>query len=487
MRSRILIGLLLGAAGGFAGWFLQEHLIQYQARVIDGVCTAVPLDSHQFTILAICTGGIIGMFLGAMDGIAESNAYRLRMGIITGLLAGFFAGGLGLNLGGHLYIAMGGTMSKPEHANLFTFFQQMAARSAGMTLLGIGVGFGSSVSSLAKDRIRNGIIGGLLGGLLGGFLFDILPSAIAPLTGVAGDTGCHDAGATSRAVGFISIGAFTGFFIGLVQELLKEAWVKVLAGRNEGKDYILTRPINIIGRDEKCDVPLYGDMTVAAQHAAIRAEGRRHVLVDAGTQIGSSVNGQAVAPKGEQLLRDGDMIQIGNHRILFREKATASRSAAVLDSPKSASPASAVPMPSHLCPYCGAVKDAQGGCRCSIAGGAATASPLSNSAPFAAPASFPAAVPAQIVCVSGPYAGQGFPLGGQNISVGRDDGNTIVLKADVTVSRNHGRIVLENGRLTVYDNGSSNGTFVNGVRISGSAAVVPGDVVQFGASGFRVE
>ena len=50
---------------------------------------------------------------------------------------------------------------------------------------------------------------------------------------------------------------------------LKQAWVKVLAGKNEGKDFILSRPMNILGRDERCDVPLYGDMNVAPQQKTV--------------------------------------------------------------------------------------------------------------------------------------------------------------------------------------------------------------------------
>ena len=257
----------------------------------------------------------------------------------------------------------------------------MVARSVGLTLLGVAVGFGSSISSMSVPRMRNGAIGGLLGGLVGGFLFDILPSIVAPVTAVVGDVGCHDAGAASRAVGFTAIGAFTGFFVGLVQELLKDAWVKVLAGRNEGKDFILGKPMNILGRDEKCDVPLYGDTNVGVQHAAIRADGYRHVVIDGKTPVGTLVNGVQVASGAEQLLRDGDMIQIGSHRILFREKATASKYVQKsYDDPKSKSPASSVPMPSHLCPYCGAPKDVNGRCLCNIDSGIGLGTPMGSTA-----------------------------------------------------------------------------------------------------------
>jgi pSer/pThr/pTyr-binding forkhead associated (FHA) protein len=57
---------------------------------------------------------------------------------------------------------------------------------------------------------------------------------------------------------------------------------------------------------------------------------------------------------------------------------------------------------------------------------------------------------------------------------------------DNTVSRRHAQIAEEGGQHVLYDNGSSNGTFVNNVRVS-VQALAPGDVVQFGASKFRYE
>jgi pSer/pThr/pTyr-binding forkhead associated (FHA) protein len=495
----------MGTLGGFIGWLLQETLIHYQARMVDGVCTALPITTEQQVILALCTGGIIGLFLGSVDGIVEANAYKLRNGIIVGLVAGFFVGGIGLNLGGYLYGALGGTNTVPAHASVFSFIQQMVARSVGLTLLGVAVGFGSSISSMSLPRMRNGAIGGLLGGLVGGFLFDILPNIVVPVTAVVGDVGCHEVAGPSRAVGFIAIGAFTGFFVGLVQELLKDAWVKVLAGRNEGKDFILGKPMNILGRDEKCDVPLYGDTSVGVQHAAIRADGYRHVIIDGKTPAGTMVNGQHVPSGAEQLLRDGDMIQIGSYRILFREKATASKYIQKsYDEPKSKSPASSVSMPSHLCPYCGAPKDVNGRCLCNIDAGAGIGLPLGGIAAspgtgptYGAPSgvgSLPAyaapgvgALPVRMIALGGTYSGQGFVLGGPNMTVGRDENCDISLSADATVSRSHARLVPEPGGMVVYDNSSSNGTYVNGLRVTAPITVVSGDIVQFGSSKFKLE
>ena len=93
----------------------------------------------------------------------------------------------------------------------------------------------------------------------------------------------------------------------------------------------------------------------------------------------------------------------------------------------------------------------------------------------------------QLVGAEGPYAGQVFALPAANSTVGRETTSDIVLSADTTISRTHARLVNEGGNFVVYDNGSSNGTFVNGMRLSSPVVLAPGDIVQFGGSKFRFE
>ncbi|HEY7908672.1 MAG TPA: FHA domain-containing protein, partial [Thermomicrobiales bacterium] len=74
---------------------------------------------------------------------------------------------------------------------------------------------------------------------------------------------------------------------------------------------------------------------------------------------------------------------------------------------------------------------------------------------------------------------QVVPLGNEPITVGRADGNAIVVK-DEWVSRKHLEIVLGNdGRYYARDLGSANGLIVNG-RPEQVAALKPGDLIQLG-------
>jgi EAL domain-containing protein (putative c-di-GMP-specific phosphodiesterase class I) len=55
-----------------------------------------------------------------------------------------------------------------------------------------------------------------------------------------------------------------------------------------------------------------------------------------------------------------------------------------------------------------------------------------------------------------------------------------------TVSSAHAEIVEDGAGLVLHDLGSTNGTYVNGERISGPRELLPDDLVQFGAMPFRV-
>lgn len=73
-----------------------------------------------------------------------------------------------------------------------------------------------------------------------------------------------------------------------------------------------------------------------------------------------------------------------------------------------------------------------------------------------------------------------YPLAEGETSVGRE--NADILLVVPTVSRSHAKLAVEDGRCTVVDEGSANGTFVNGERIETGQAVPlsPGDQVIFG-------
>ncbi len=77
------------------------------------------------------------------------------------------------------------------------------------------------------------------------------------------------------------------------------------------------------------------------------------------------------------------------------------------------------------------------------------------------------------------------PIGGGPFTIGRCSDVDFCIP-DETVSSVHAELVVHNDALIINDLGSTNGTYVNAARITGSAEVRPGDLIQFADVPFRV-
>jgi len=85
----------------------------------------------------------------------------------------------------------------------------------------------------------------------------------------------------------------------------------------------------------------------------------------------------------------------------------------------------------------------------------------------------------QLVMEKGPRPGQVFELPRSTVSIGRDPGNQVIIK-DSQVSRQHARITPQGGLMVVEDLGSTNGTRVNGLRITGPHTLAHRDEISLG-------
>ena len=131
----------------------------------------------------------------------------------------------------------------------------------------------------------------------------------------------------------------------------------------------------------------------------------------------------------------------------------------------------ATPVDPTICPFCGQKKDASGACSCSVIGTAAPAVPASSGP--------------RLVAIQGPRMGEVYDLQG-TLTIGREESNTVAFPDDSTVSRRHARIASDAGQFTIYDEGSSNGTFVNGVKVE-EQVLHSGDEIQIGTTRLRFE
>lgn len=75
--------------------------------------------------------------------------------------------------------------------------------------------------------------------------------------------------------------------------------------------------------------------------------------------------------------------------------------------------------------------------------------------------------------------------GSHAYSIGRAPGSMLRLN-HFSVSRTHAQLRATGDGWKLRDLGSSNGTWVNGSRVTGSVRVRPGDVVRFGQIGFKL-
>ena len=83
--------------------------------------------------------------------------------------------------------------------------------------------------------------------------------------------------------------------------------------------------------------------------------------------------------------------------------------------------------------------------------------------------------------------GETFSLGAQPLTVGRGNNNDVPLPEDEYASSRHARFEPRRDGVWVEDIGSTNGTFVNGIRLTRERKLTPGDIVRVGETDLRFE
>lgn len=106
------------------------------------------------------------------------------------------------------------------------------------------------------------------------------------------------------------------------------ASIVIVSGKYEGDYYPLGRRTNVIGRGESCPIQILDDQ-ISRKHLQIRFDrnDERYHLLDMRSANGVSVNGNRI--QGEIILGDGDIIEIGESRIMFAEQEFADRESAM--------------------------------------------------------------------------------------------------------------------------------------------------------------
>ncbi len=298
---------ICSGVGAFLGWLIMEPFFNDGDAEGEGIAAAVLM----FPVVA----GMVGLFLGAAEGIMCRNALRAVISGSVGLGVGFAGALVALIPTGIVFSLMGALAASlsrdqdddgmPTGIALLVFIM---GRAAAWALISIPTGMGQGIALREKKVIINGVVGGVLGGMLGGMLFDPISMVLTSADGQA---------TYSRAVGFVCIGLMVGLFVGLVEGWTKTAWLIMRKGPLAGKQFILFKDTTFLGSSPKAEIYLFKDDAIEPKHAVIYNRGGRFEIEDKETPDGTYVNG---IPVKRQMLQHGDQIVMGQTVLEFALK-----------------------------------------------------------------------------------------------------------------------------------------------------------------------
>lgn len=265
-----------------------------------------------------------------------------------------------------------------------------------------------------------------------------------------------------------------------------------LVSLTDGREYAIEGSSLVFGREAVCDVVI-PQKRVSRRHAEIIVTPKGYVVTDMSSN-GTFVNGERVV--GQRLLSRADVVRVGDHEFRFYADAAVQPEPAA--PPPAARPAAAgaeyrLSDTLHGIPATPTPQGFRVG-EPAAAPGVPSPSPIS-SAPRPEPVQAPDPSPprpkppppapavgetlANLIVRKGQLKGHRFPIRVPIVNVGRAEYNDIVMP-DPSVSSAHAKIQLREGIWMVVDLDSTNGTFVDGDRVSGDAPIAPGAVLRFG-------
>lgn len=433
--SKVFAITFLAGLAGLAAWGVTEPFAPADAW------GAAWSRWEVFFFLAL--GSSIGGTLGGFSGYLQGSRTHILRGLLLGAVLGSLGCIVGTKIGGAITQTLfGGGVFGTAFSEGAALPTRMIARTIIFVPMGGVLGLMYGIGARSWPRSLQGMIGGVFGGGVAGILFDPIGAAVGSTQLAMQGMQVGEVGTVSRAITNILIGAGIGLFAGIIELMLKKAWIRLELGRNEGKEWIVDAPQTFIGRSERAHIPLFGDQNVMPMHACIVRDRGNYRLVDGGAPMGIGVNGIRVP---EAILSHGDAINIGSFslRFLMKDQAAPVRQDAAPQAP---------PVAIGLPP---------------------------------APTQAPPLASRALVAMDGPLAGQRFPVDGGEVVAGRE-GPGISVGFDTTASRRHAAFTSSGDGILVRDLGSTNGTIVNGIRVQ-EMALRPGDTVRIGITTLRVE
>jgi hypothetical protein len=281
---------LAGLAGALLGW---------------GICEPAFVDgpgAHRWgnTWLIPIMVSLLCVAFGVAESVVERSrakaAQRAALSLPLGMIFGFI-----LSIIANVIYTIGVSISLQAGATTERNPALWIARAIGWMVFGIAGGAVYGIIGWSGKKAGYGILGGVIGAGIGGLLFD--PIALAT-----------KGGALSRAVGFALTGMATGVGIGVIESALKDRWLYVTSGPLAGKQFILYKPVTVIGSQQQCDIYLFKDSNILPQHAVLEKRGSRLQISALGPVYLGGV------PVQKQVLQSGALMQIGRYGFRYQEK-----------------------------------------------------------------------------------------------------------------------------------------------------------------------
>ncbi len=241
-----------------------------------------------------------------------------------------------------------------------------------------------------------------------------------------------------------------------------------LVSLTDGREYTIGVAPLIFGREAGCDI-VVPSKDVSRRHAEIVGSAQGYLLVDSSTN-GTFVNGERV--EGQRILARADVITIGDHDFRFYADTAPEPAAAEPPGPSTPAPADAPAPPPPSPPTGAAVRLSHTMHGLPVPAPAAPPRPVAR----ASGASLPMAT---FLVRTGNLKGERLTVRVPVVNIGRADYNDLVLPEE-SVSGTHAKLTRREGVWMLSDLGSTNGTFIDGERLTGDAPLTPGNVVRFG-------
>lgn len=289
---RIYLHAVLGALGGLAGWTLTISLAWFQLPGLPGLIL-------KNALIGALVGVAIGAAIGAYDGLFVSRSFgRLVKGALLGGLIGAFGGMVGLTLSEGIFVLGGGGVWP---------------RAIGWALFGLLLGIAQGISQWSLAKIGYGVLGGLLGGLAGGSTCERLIVLLQRATQNRA-LGLSVGG----AMGLVILGSTVGGLIGLVEVVLRRAWIRFTCGKLEGRTITLDprKKVQTLGQATSSTVVIPGDPDVLPHHAALLREGSDFVIESRDGPVLLRAP-QVYTPVQRHTLQHQDKVQLGRTRFKF--------------------------------------------------------------------------------------------------------------------------------------------------------------------------